>query len=220
MALKLNKDSFEAREVSLTSLVALCADCRELCLRQTERVMENRSRAPRGWDNEYKLVAEERRKEDYHLCEHSCIRVAVACPALDALERFEALGYRKAAQIGVQDGLPSVQQVSRCEQAAAGLSRVLFTLAHKPSKVMFEKANPKTGQQFEEEAGESAVAQKPLASSRSIDEAILNRWSPSARGQKEMEGLGFIRSKTEASNHKRDTDVESPGEAKGTVPKW
>ncbi|RNF10795.1 ribosomal P protein AGP2beta-1 [Trypanosoma conorhini] len=227
MALQTRRDSYNTSEQTLSSLVTLCADCPKFCHERTERVVENRSRAPRGWEPQFTAVAEERRKEDCGLCESYCRRVASVCPTPTAIERFEALGYKEAARrSAAEDGLPTVQQMSRCENAVAEFSRVLFLLAHKPSKVAFEDVDPKTGANMSEEgagAGEPTEVHKKVLRGGSIDDAILKRWSTARRGRAEMEELGVVRSAEETAMLKQERDrqsaLESPN-TRGTTPRW
>ncbi|CCD12021.1 unnamed protein product [Trypanosoma congolense IL3000] len=225
MALQLNKDKYGTNEFNMSSLVALCSNCASLCLERTERAMENMSRAPRGWEAEYTAVARERQREDLTLCQSHCARVASVCPAPEALERFEAVGHRTAVEKPVADGLPTLQQVSRCEHALMDFTQVLFSLAHKPSKIVFEKLNPKTGERLDDEVsgGAAAGSEKSVLSGRSFDETILNRWSSSKREHEEMEKLGIVRSPADAASLKRKLErqgEEQSTEKKGTTPRW
>ncbi|CBH12016.1 ribosomal P protein AGP2beta-1, putative [Trypanosoma brucei gambiense DAL972] len=220
MALQLNKDKYNTNELSMASLVALCSDCKRLCVEKTGRMVENMSRAPRGWEEEYTSAAEKRRGEDFELCHSRCLRVTSVCPSPTALEWFESLGYRRVAEMSPTDGIPTIQQVSRCEYALTDFTNVLFSLAHKPSKVMFDKVNPKTGERLDREVGgESSDIKKPVLGAGSIDEAILNRWSSPKRGRRDMEDLGLIRSPHDSTQFKRELERQDM-KVGGTTPRW
>ncbi|RNF02367.1 ribosomal P protein AGP2beta-1 [Trypanosoma rangeli] len=224
MALQTRRDSYNTSQQTLSSLVALCTDCPKFCHERTERVVENSSRAPRGWESQFMAVAEQRRSEERALCERYCHRVASVCPAPTDIERFEALGYKEVTQRSALEGLPTVQQMSRCENAASEFSRVLFSLAHKPSKVSFDNVDPKTGAKVTEEGeGEATEVHKKVLSGGSIDDAILKRWSTARRGRADMEELGVIRSAEETARlkHERDRElVVESSNARGTTPRW
>ncbi|KEG14381.1 ribosomal P protein AGP2beta-1 [Trypanosoma grayi] len=169
-------------------------------------------------------VAEQRRKEDYNLCERHCLRVASVCPTPSSIENFNAIGHNKVAQLSRMDGLPTIQQMSRCEHAVFDFSKVLFSLAHKPSKVVFENIDPKTGVKASEEPdGEPTEVHKKVLSGWSVDEAILRRWSTARRERTEMEGLGVLRSAEETSIFKEELErqkAEEAVKARATTPKW
>ncbi|ORC90679.1 putative ribosomal P protein AGP2beta-1 [Trypanosoma theileri] len=224
MALQSHKDNYNTNGLTISSLVALCSDCSKLCLERTERVIENKSRAPRGWEKEYMTVAQERRKEDYNLCEVHCQRVASVCPISSDIDRFYALGYKKVAQLNDLNGLPSIQQMSRCERAAFDFSNVLFSLAHKPSKVVFETVDPKTGVKTEDrEDGEPSEVHKKVLAGGSVKDEILRRWSTARRGREDMEELGVLRSIKDSSIFKEELERQKEEEAiksRGTTPKW
>ncbi|RNC38102.1 ribosomal P protein AGP2beta-1 [Trypanosoma cruzi] len=225
MTLQTRRDKYDTSQLTLSSLVALCADCSSFFLERTARVLDNQSRAPKGWENQFAAVAKQRRQEDCELCERYCHRVSSVCPDSKDIEHFEALGYKEVARRTSLDGLPTVQQMSRCENAVSEFSRVLFSLAHKPSKVAFEDVDPKSGLKKSEEGGDGEPTElhKKVLSGGSIDDAILQRWSTARKGRAEMEEMGVLRSAEETASLRQELGRQRSEEyikTRGTTPKW
>jgi hypothetical protein len=277
MALYVSKDKLETQEVTLSGLLRLCEDCKLFCLQKTERVIDNRSRAPRGWEKEYLDVATQRRSEDYDTCFDACNLLNRSCPAVSRVEQYdlhqeqsEALRNNHTAAsptkpqevakpakrgwfgFGKSSGeepvkpidvaqLPSAQEVARCENAAERFAKILFAIAHKPSKVHFDAINPKTGEKME--GDKTAVVQAPepvsgkvhpnepspppgrnegkRADSKALNDEILRRWSTSRRERRNMEELGVIRTNEETQQIKQELQKQKSMElSSGTMPKW
>mmetsp|Transcript_70011 Transcript_70011/g.81633 ORF Transcript_70011/g.81633 Transcript_70011/m.81633 type:complete len:252 (+) Transcript_70011:50-805(+) len=218
MPLIVSRDSLESKQTTLVGLVELCQDCVSYCREKTERYLENRSRAPRGWETEYEAIAAERRKEDAEKCEAACRLVQRGCPTVEKLQAYDAYyesmrQSRSSTAAGVPPpSLPTIQEVSRCEHAAERFASVLFAISQKPTKVHFDSVNPKTGEMMREGADEEASsadgavagdASKVAAAARAagkkpmdkaaIQDEILKRWSTSRRERINMEELGVIR---------------------------
>ncbi|CAD2213683.1 ribosomal P protein AGP2beta-1 [Angomonas deanei] len=171
MALQSHKDSFRLKELSLGDMVGLTDDCTQLCRGRTERIVENRSRAPRGWEKVFYNVAAERRDEEFATCLEKCQHVQRSCPESTKLKEAEiafeehpptkksggwfSFGSKKdttsnatlpASHVNSAYAAFSLMQMSRCEHALEDFSAELFTIAHKPSKVSFQGKDPATGE--------------------------------------------------------------------------
>lgn len=222
MALQENRDSYEAKALSLSDFVVQCADCHQLCLEKTARVVENRSRAPRGWDSIFNSVAEERRSEDLDQCESRCRYLHTACPSRDKVLQYEQVLAAAAPQSRrrVPPDASLLQEASRCEHAVETFSNALFVLAHKPSKVSFTTNDPKTGTAKYDEAHDGAPTEahrKVLEGAKNIDGEILRRWSKARNDRLNMEQQGIVR----APGASASADSGSSGSpSSGTTPTW
>lgn len=226
MALQENKDSFNAQALSLSEFVAQCADCHKLCLEKTARVVENRSRAPRGWDSVFDSVAAERRSEDLDLCESRCQYMQTSCPSKERVEGYEP-ALAATSQRGKKTKVdPAVlQEASRCEHAVQTFSNVLFALAHKPSKIAFAtNKDLRTGSDKYDETQDGAPTEahrKVLEGAKNIDSEILRRWSKARQGRLHMEEQGIVQSpgNTPSSTNSGAPPPSSSGPT-GTTPTW
>ncbi|AYU81178.1 ribosomal P protein AGP2beta-1, putative [Leishmania donovani] len=222
MALQENRDSYKVKAFSLSEFVQQCSDCHQLCLEKTARVVENRSRAPRGWEALFDSVAEERRSEDLDLCESRCRYMQATCPSQDRVQQYEeALA---AASLKPKKRTPPnssvLQDASRCEHAVEVFSNVLFALAHKPSKVSFPTKDLKAGGTNDAESHAEAPTEahrKVLEGSKSMDNDIWRRWSK-LRQERIGSNAQDITSST-GSSSLPDTAAASAGSS-GTTPKW
>lgn len=222
MALQNNKDSFQTKALSLPEFVLQCSDCHKLCLEKTARVVENRSRAPRGWDSLFDSVAAERRSEDLDMCEKRCQYMQTVCPSKEKVQEYE-----KVLDVALQRGKkakadPSfLQEASRCEHAVEMFSNVLFALAHKPSKVVFVTTkDPHTGEEKYDESKDGApteVHRKVLEGAKNIDEEILRRWSKARQGRLGMEEQGIVQ---KPGNTVPGAEPSAPSGSSGTTPSW
>ncbi|KAK7195415.1 ribosomal P protein AGP2beta-1 [Novymonas esmeraldas] len=222
MALQENKDSYAVKALSLSEFVLQCTDCHQLCLEKTARVVENRSRAPRGWDSVFHSVAEERRTEDLELCESRCRDVHSVCPSQDRVRQYEqvlAAASLKAAK-GTPPSPPLLQDASRCEHAVEVFSNVLFALTHKPSKVSFAAKDPQTGNIKYDESHDGAPTEahrKVLEGAKNIDNEILRRWSKARQDRLNMEEQGIVRPAGTTAVPQVPTDASA---SSGTAPRW
>lgn len=135
-----------------------------------------------------------------------------------------------------QDDERSVQALSRCENAAARFSKVLFAIAQKPSKVSFESVDPKTGKRMvgdldalDKDAGssnppETAEADRSATGKKQMDkqaihDEILRRWSTSRRERSAMEELGVIQTEEGIQQKKQEIiRQQQQGAQQRTVP--
>lgn len=175
MPLVVSNDNLAAKEITLSGIVELCKDCVRYCREKTERVVSNRSRAPKGWESEYQAVAESRRKEDMDTCVDACKIIPRSCPSVERLRLLEktqettAANASKTSTAGLlsrwtgsdkkKDGaphqqaldaldVPTIHELSRCEHAAERFVGILFAISQKPSKIHFDNVNPKTGEKM------------------------------------------------------------------------
>lgn len=253
MPLLVTRDRLDSNHVTLSGIVTLCKDCVSYCLEKTERVMANKSRAPRGWEKEYLEIAEARRTEDSRLCVDACQLLPRSCPSVERLIAHEKYEDERAVYLQEKkknprtrmlppvapEELPSVYEMSRCENAAERFSKVLFAISHKPSKVHFDSVNPKTGEKMEDDtdvidpalAAATAGASTAKKSTNTMDknainDEILKRWSTSRRERMNMEELGVIRTGEETQKLKEEMMKKKAQEEKdklmgsGTLPKW
>ncbi|KAG5498146.1 hypothetical protein GH5_02946 [Leishmania sp. Ghana 2012 LV757] len=222
MALQENKDSYEVKALSLTEFVLQCADCQRLCLEKTARVLENRSRAPRGWESVFDAVAEERRTEDFRLCESRCRIMHTACPSRDKVRQYEEV-LAAAAQKdrkGTPPNASVLQEASRCEHAVETMSSVLFTLAHKPSKVSFPTKDLKAQDTKYGEARDTAPTEahrKALGGAKAAQSALSSNWS-----KLRPDHLDGDRQHTASpADFSRDPKTAATSSASGaTTPRW
>lgn len=223
MALREHKDSYDFKVFSLSSFVAQCSNCQKLCLEKTERMIDNRSRAPRGWDTLFKAVAEERRNEDFDLCETKCLHLARVCPEAHVIESYEkAVGAKQNPALLAKEF--SLQEMSRCENAADTFSKVLFSVTHKPSKVSFDQGKDQVASEKPGSPSDGApteVHRKVLEGSKSIDNEILRRWSKSRQDRLNMEEQGILRSEKDVAELRRShRKADEETGASGTTPRW
>ncbi|CBZ29054.1 putative ribosomal P protein AGP2beta-1 [Leishmania mexicana MHOM/GT/2001/U1103] len=222
MTLQENRDSYKVKGLSLSQFVLQCSDCHQLCLEKTARIVENRSRAPRGWEALFNSVAEERRSEDLDLCESRCRYMQATCPSQDKVQQYEqALA---AASLKPKKSTPLntsvLQEASRCEHAVEVFSNVLFALAHKPSKVSFPTKDLKTGGTTDAEAHGGAPTEahrKVLEGAKSTDTDISRRWRKLR--QERLDSKVHDLAASTGSSSVPDTAATSPGSS-GTTPKW
>ncbi|KPI83649.1 putative ribosomal P protein AGP2beta-1 [Leptomonas seymouri] len=222
MALQDNKDSFEIKALSLSEFVLQCADCQKLCLERTARVVENRSRAPRGWDSLFDSVAAERRSEDLGMCESRCQYVQTSCPSKEKVQEYEeALAATSQHGKKLKTSSSVLQEASRCEHAVERFSNMLFALAHKPSKVAFSTSRaPHTEGEKHDASQDGAPTEahrKVLAGAKNIDAEILRRWSKARKDRLQMEEQGIVQS---PENTGPGTALSAPPESSGTKPTW
>ncbi|KPA83542.1 putative ribosomal P protein AGP2beta-1 [Leptomonas pyrrhocoris] len=222
MALQDNKDSFETKALSLSEFVLQCADCHKLCLEKTARVVENRSRAPRGWDSLFDTVAAERRSEDLDMCESRCQYMRTTCPSGEKVLEYEnVLATTSHHAKKVKPDPAVLQEASRCEHAVEMFSNVLFALAHKPSKVAFSTTrDPRSGAEKYDKTHDGAPTEahrKVLEGAKNIDEEILRRWSKARNDRLQMEKQGILRSPEDTGP---GAAPSTPPESSGTTPKW
>ncbi|AIO00592.1 ribosomal P protein AGP2beta-1, putative [Leishmania panamensis] len=222
MALQENKDSYNIKALSLSEFVLQCSDCHRLCLEKTARVLENRSRAPRGWEGLFSSVAEQRRFEDLDLCESRCHNVQAVCPSNDKVREYEqALAAASLKPKNITPPNPSLlQAASRCQHAVEVFSNVLFALAHKPSKVSFPIKDPAKGEGKGSEPHDGAPTEthrKVLAGATNMNSEILRR------GRKGHQDQLIPREEDIASSTDSDWATHTPTSApglSGTTPKW
>lgn len=222
MALQENRDSYKVKALSLSEFVQQCSDCHQLCLEKTVRVLDNRSRAPRGWEALFNSVAEERRSEDLDLCESRCRYMQTTCPSQDKVQQYEqALAAASLKPKKSTPPNPSVlQDASRCEHAVEVFSNVLFALAHKPSKVSFPTKDLKTGGNTDAESHAGAPTEahrKVLEGAKNMDNDVSCRWSK-LRHERFGSKAQDVASST-GSSLAPDTAAASPASS-GTTPKW
>jgi hypothetical protein len=222
MALQYNRDSFKTKALSLSEFVLQCTDCHKLCLEKTARVVENRSRAPRGWDSLFDSVAAERRSEDLDMCESRCQYMQTTCPASEKVHEYEKVLTAAAERAKKVKTDPSLlQEASRCEHAVEMFSNALFALAHKPSKVAFSTTKDlRTGNTKYDEAQDGAPTElhrKVLEGAKNIDSEIMRRWSKARNDRVQMEEQGIVQSPESST-----TGTTSPAALvpSGTTPKW
>lgn len=227
MALQSNHDSHATKEVGVSDIAAMCNDCTTMCWEKTARIVNNVSRAPRGWEKLFKSVAEERRLEDQVVCEAFCERVRATCPVTDRIIAYEKVDLRKIKKgAAYPEGVPSVQDMTRCEHAVEQFSNLLFTLAHKPSKVSF--ATGGASEAPAAAAGDTGDAAPPTEAHRKVleggkvDDEIVRRWSAARQGKLHMQAQGILRTEDGAKEFKQELKDQEKREAanRGTTPRW
>lgn len=179
MTLRTHSETLETKGLSLAEMVQFSTDCSSLCWDKTERVVENTSRAPRGWEYIFKSVAKERREEDYSKCTSVCALVQKACPEPSRIEKYEHLIAEKRRFQGrqVPEGVPTIQEISRCEHTVELFAQLLFSLAHKPTKVAFEVNSGQEDPSPPCGGAPTEAHRKVLeGSARNIEEEIAKRW--------------------------------------------
>ncbi|GET90988.1 ribosomal P protein AGP2beta-1, putative [Leishmania tarentolae] len=222
MALQENRDSYKLRSLSLSEFVLQCADCHQLCLDKTARIVENRSRAPRGWESLFNSVAEERRSEDMDLCESRCRYMQTTCPSQERVQQYEqalAAAFLKSKK-GTPPAASVLQEASRCEHAVEVFSNVLFALAHKPSKVSFPTKDLKTAGTTGAESPAGAPTEahrRVLEGAKNMDSDILSRRSK--LHQQHTGSTEQVIASPSGSSWVADGGVHSPSSS-GTTPKW
>ncbi|KAG5472595.1 hypothetical protein LSCM1_04001 [Leishmania martiniquensis] len=221
MALQENKDSYEVKALSLSEFVLQCSYCHQLCLEKTARVVENSSRAPRGWESVFHSVAEERRSEDLGLCESRCKYMHDVCPSQAKVQKYEE-ALAAAAPKARKSTPPSasvLQEASRCEHAVEAFSSVLFALAHKPSKVSFPTKGPQEGTTYGElrDGPPTEAHRKALEGVKKAQNVTLSGWSkaPSEHVDGEKHDSS---SPAESIYTPKTAGAFSP--SSGTLPKW
>ena len=218
-----NRDTINASQVSLVDIVDMCLRCKALCDERTMRFVENRSRAPRGWESEYMRRAEQNKKQAFNMCVESCEQVSRSCPNSEEIHQYLEYHKQGAAKNGDSksrmdfDALPSAAEIMRCESVAERFARTLFAVAHLPTKVSFDAVNPKTGERLSEGA-EKPEAQ-PELSAKSANDEIMRRWSTSRKERINLEEHGVIRTEKEIQAQKEEYQ-KLEKEENGTRPRW
>lgn len=211
------------REVTLSEMVALCQDCSKMCWEKTSRVVENVSRAPRGWEDVFKSVAEERRREDNEVCVKFCTLVKTSCPASSQVAAYEKVDFKKVKKGSYPAGVPSIQEMTRCEHAVEKFTNVLFTLAHKPSKVSFGAGSTPEQDASGDGKGKNeppTEAHRKVLEGAKVDDEIVRRWSAARQGRIHMEEQGVVRTPQAAEAFKQELKQQDRAEKGGTTPRW
>lgn len=226
MSLVSHQDSCKTKAVALSDVVAMCTNCTDMCWDKTQRVVSNTSRAPRGWESLYGAIATDRRQEEYEMCTSRCQLVRSSCPEVDKLKKYESIDEKALKRVPYPDGIPSLQELSRCEHAVEDFSRVLFALAHKPSKVVFETSEvgvEKEGRLGGGKGSPPTEVHEKVLKGANVDDEILRRWSTARKERLQMEELGVLRTGEEAAELKRrllTVQKDAVADGSGTVPKW
>eukprot|EP00758_Cryptobia_borreli_P003928 Tbor_TRINITY_DN4069_c0_g1::TRINITY_DN4069_c0_g1_i1::g.11763::m.11763 len=252
-----NKDSYELKEVTVGDLVEMCVDCNSTCQRRTSRVVDNSSRPPRGWEKEYENVANNNQKVEFEKCMTACQAVSRWCPKPSYVRTYMGeepktvekpsgskrpwwkLGFGgsgdKASSsshnnIDSSSNVVTESEMGICINKVEDFTKMLFLLAHKPTKVMFQTYDPKTGNAFDQETGEFATRDAKPSTGGNIDQTIKSRWAGETKKSFELSRADHKRTEeanTLSADQSTGADVnplnkpEGDGNTvRGTVPRW
>lgn len=226
----------------MAELVDMCRDCTSLCTSKTRRVLENRSRSPRGWEKEYDEVAMSFQKHEFEQCLEACARVQRQCPEPTTIRQrlgvqpdsvrlsqsSDSRPWWKFWSSGSQVTHLEVQQstvvtdaeLGVCENAAGDFSNVLFMLAHKPTKVQFHSYDPKTGDAYNPDTGEWITRNKANQSSKEITAMLVDKWNSGLHGKHAQRAPEVNESDAGMPSQQSTSAPAHDPSVRGTVPRF